>query len=370
MLANTVENSNEKVGLFHTSYFKQRLNGSTQISKSPDYNSVPEKVEGQWWEYAEGGSYCRISNYEIDPFTTTSEDPKERDWVRGIITKFSYASRRRLNEILNRLNRRSIDPSSILFITLTAPSVGWREVSGKRWKVRLNNFLTQMRKKYKRNRLCGIWRLEFQTKRGAPHFHLITYNVNWIDYTWVADTWSRICGSDIDDIEVSKHREAGTQVARAKNWNNVNQYFSKCLAYIAKDDSEVSPDVYDEGIYEYIKTFGRHWGIIVREELYQLMDIVVGKFTSKDQYWKLRRIVRKYTEKCRYSRRSKLLNSGKISIGDMPKSFQSKIIKLQGNIFKAKRNCKNAVYLKSSMFKKILEWVGLDDDSIREGIVY
>jgi len=41
----------------------------------------------------------------------------------------------------------------------------------------------------------------------------------------------------LDDKIIKDHYDAGTQVEQAKYWGTVNSYFSKTMAYVAKDET-------------------------------------------------------------------------------------------------------------------------------------
>ena len=117
-----------------------------------------------------------IDNSIIDPHTTETVKDDSEKGTRKPITKFSRKSRKHFQALTSKINKSKVDPKSVLFITLTAPAMGWRDVDGKIWKKRLNNFNTQLRQKFKVQGMAGFWRLEFQ-QRGSPHFHLVTYNI-------------------------------------------------------------------------------------------------------------------------------------------------------------------------------------------------
>ena len=47
---------------------------------------------------------------------------------------------------------------------------------------------------------------------------------------------SRACSSNLtDDKTIKDHYDAGTPVEQTKYWGTVNSYFSKTMAYVAKD---------------------------------------------------------------------------------------------------------------------------------------
>lgn len=41
----------------------------------------------------------------------------------------------------------------------------------------------------------------------------------------------------LDDKTIKDHYDAETQVEQAKYWGTVNSYFSKTMAYVAKDET-------------------------------------------------------------------------------------------------------------------------------------
>ena len=96
-----------------------------------------------------GGSLVKIKRDNTDWERTTHIDRSEIS-KRGRITGFSQASRRRMLQVLSKLNKSKISDDKILFCTLTASGKdsGWESVSGEQWKKRLNNFLTQLRQKH------------------------------------------------------------------------------------------------------------------------------------------------------------------------------------------------------------------------------
>jgi len=339
MIQDRVRDSNSKVGSSYGSYYKRK----EKISQNPDYNSTIPKEDKQLYEYATGGSWVRISNTTIDPHTT--DDVRVVDWKRGKISRFTKRSRRNLLSLVAKLDKSGVDPKDVLFITLTAPGQGWMELSGKKWKARLNNFLTQLRKEYKSIGLCGIWRMEFQ-ERGAPHFHIVSYNVSYIDYSWIAERWNRICCSNLTDEKAIKdHYDAGTQIERAKYWGKVNSYFSKTMAYVAKDDSWKS-QIEDEELREWMTNFGRHWGVICRDKLKEMIDIVVGEFDTDKQFYRVRRLVKQYIHSCK---RKKL-----------GANYNSKTAKMMNRLFSMKDKCKYTAFIPDDVFRKVLSWAGLN----------
>ena len=67
-----------------------------------------------------------------------------------------------------------------------------------------------------------------------------------------------------------------------------------------------------------MKTFGRHWGVICRDKLNEMID-VVGQFDATTQFYQIRRVIKNYIQSCRQSK-----------LGD---NYSHKVGKLLNGIF-------------------------------------
>ena len=355
---NQDRNNQQSVGLSYKSYYKQK------VTKSLDYDVITtESSDAYYIEIADGGNWARIAKKRIDPYTTEDETKYLNRKKRGAITRFSHMARKRMLTDVSKNNMSKVNPHSVIFMTLTAPGSGWREISGKRWSERLNNFLTQLRKKYGKDNLCGYWRLEFQKKRGAPHWHIVTYNIPYIEHTWVSRVWAGICKENLTHEQYMNHLSAGTQVERAKNWGALKDYFSKTMAYVAKEQEDIKPDGSDQGIYDYIKTFGKHWGKIGVKALHSLRDIVAFKFDCPEHYYRMRRIVRNYIVGCKRNKRNRLIRQGK----QVPNALSNKMMKMLSRIFSRNNHQTNQIMASNDVIKKILSFLGYDIDEFEDG---
>jgi hypothetical protein len=170
--------------------------------------------------------------------------------VRGEISGFSEASRRRLQRKLIRLDMRA----NWDFVTLTYPGEFSKDAT--RWKMDLDAFHSAIRRKWGERFGGAFWRLE-QQKRGAPHFHLLVYwagsDVSVSDLRrWVRETWTRIIGkplnaewvrTQVQDVEVQPDGGA-----------------VKLLHYLLKYLGKIDGDGWiDRSTGEVVNT-GRVWG--------------------------------------------------------------------------------------------------------------
>ena len=322
--------TNQKLCLSYRSYFKNSLKSvSTHRHESCH---VPQSQLDQF-EYAENGSYVRLRTDIIDPYITNEIDYENRR-TRGVVKGFSKLSRNRFLALCARINQAKVNSNEILFITLTAPSEHWKQVTWQQWKARLNNFNTQLRQKFQDTDMCGIWRMEFQV-RGAIHFHICLFKVTYLDHEWVAKTWNNICckNMDMSPKAISDHRKASTAVELARDWRAVGSYFNKTLAYLAKD----IVSVVDPNMRKQIEQFGRHWGYINKKNLDNLTKIVLGDFQTQEQSNKVRRWTKNFIrsqQRAKFDRIKKSSDMTKIKTYYCKKEKKNKPIVRDGKVVK------------------------------------
>ena len=271
---------------------------------------------------------------------------------RGEIAEFSSASRRRMLELMAKIDRKAVP----FFVTLTYPDSFPLYRSD--YKRHLETFCNRLKRRWPD--MAVLWKLEFQVRKSgrnkgklAPHYHLFVYNVPWCfpfkqesgqsfevsksymgdecehwkeevtglegaacivsfvphgdnrelpDGTvvgadslksWLSRNWFDVVGSA--DIG---HYRAGTRTERLKTIKGAFAYAGK--RYIAKK----------EEIPVMAEKPGRFWGVMGRKNL------PVGKredrIVSAEEAVKLRRMVRRYRvantpmEKRRFLRKSQL----------------------------------------------------------------
>jgi hypothetical protein len=117
------------------------------------------------------------------------------------------------------------------------------------WKQQLKAFEKRLRRRWPR--AAFFWRLEPQ-ERGAPHFHLIVYNVPYLPYQRVAEWWAEIIGASDDEWQI----KAGTEVRRVKSQGQAVGYVAK---YCAKSEEHEFRE-WDFG--PVISFTGRLWGVV------------------------------------------------------------------------------------------------------------
>lgn len=186
---------------------------------------------------------------------------------RGVVSTLSKRSRKRL---LRKL--ASIDHDKLhcmpLFVTLTYP--GTWPADPKQWKRDLDNICKRLQRRFPNAAI--VWKLEPQ-QRGAPHFHLLLFNVPWLDRDWIAQAWYDVVGSNDPN-----HLLAGTEVRRVRSWRGVLSYAAK---YVAKVNEEL-PTGWEN--------VGRIWGIRGAKNL----PITIVRFMiGHREFFQLRRQLRK-----------------------------------------------------------------------------
>lgn len=162
---------------------------------------------------------------------------------RGTVTSFSPAARLRLMRKLSRLRA-----DKAVFMTLTYPE---RYPSPKIAKQHLRAFLERFRRRWPK--ASAVWRIEPQ-KRGAPHFHLIWYNLPYVHIATVRLWWAATIQEYMDGETL--------QVNMKMCWNSrmVGRYISKYVAKVTDADYSAYDGgcFLDDGAYLHV---GRWWGL-------------------------------------------------------------------------------------------------------------
>lgn len=274
-------------------------------------------------------------------------EPPDAPSKRGEITSFSDGSRRRMMDVLAKIQWDAIP----FWADLTYPDEF--PTDSEIWKAHLEAFLKRLQRRFPA--VCVLWKLELQTRKSgtnagklAPHFHLMVWNVPW-DFEiraehasncrvvrhaagdspcWRTEILSRageIIGGDllvvdsirswtarnwfsVVDSNDGKHWLAGTSVTLLKTRSGAFSYASK--RYVAKR--------------EQVEAFGlrpgRFWGIFGRRflPLGQRQCVRV----SGQQAIQLRRFIRRHRRANTKPENRRWLRKG--SASDAEKGFTVK----------------------------------------------
>lgn len=166
---------------------------------------------------------------------------------RGKIVRFSASSRRRLLRLTARL---LVGKMRATFLTLTFSGVPDYESA----KTAFKRFVMRLTRKFKA--ASAIWRMEKQ-KRGAIHFHLIVFNMDYWKQSQVQRAWEECTGEARSIVDIRLLR--GTR--------QVFRYVSK---YVAKVDAEEDLTSLECLSYRHAEgelSSGRWWGVIRRKML-------------------------------------------------------------------------------------------------------
>lgn len=167
-----------------------------------------------------------------------------------------------------------------LFVTLTYPAT--YALDAQVWKRHKAAFERRLERKHPE--AGWFWRLEYQ-KRGAPHYHLLVYGVDWIDRHWLAKAWFGVV--DSGDL---RHLGAGTSISRVTAEEGVKRYVGK---YVAKLPALAElPEGLD---WEHV---GRWWGIRHPENI-PWADALRVELGEREAVHFLRFLRRKFEHACR-----------------------------------------------------------------------
>ena len=168
---------------------------------------------------------------------------------RGEVVGFSRASRKRMIELLCSVSNLR----DVFLLTLTYPG-SWQPPAQPTEmatespehglvveKGHLDAFIKRLKRRWPH--VAYIWRLEPQ-KRGAPHYHLLVWNVpvgRKKLIRWLTVAWGMIAHS-----EDQYRGEYATRVDKVHNWRHANYYVSKYVGKVADEPDNLR--------------WGRRWG--------------------------------------------------------------------------------------------------------------
>ena len=294
------------------------------------HNPIYDDPEDQfWYEYHKDGSAIKIQKTK----RSWSRSAKQIDSRRGKITTFSRRARNRLLWLCASLDQSSLEHKP-LFLSLTYPSeviyvkkkkkmdkgivntpgrvaiglgdepdvdiIKVGDITKEIYKRHIKAFRAVLMRKYPN--AFAIVRIEHMDRKSGTqkgvivcHLHIAVFNVRFIDFRWVNKVWNRITTFGKDKM----HLERGASVESAKDWGAVASYFSKTLAYVAKEaDKKVEKKVREQN-----KWVGQHYAVWNKEEMQKHIKRVNGRLTDKEFYKIRRQLYQLY----RAMRRKKLI---------------------------------------------------------------
>ncbi len=186
---------------------------------------------------------------------------------------FSKDSRRRLLQLIGSIDKTDATPP--LFVGLTYPGV-WSDdpIS---WHQDMENLYDRLCRKYPWANISIIWRMEPQ-QRGAPHFHLFIFGLQFLPWQWVAATWAELTNGNPASC---------CRVEKVRSWRGAMSYASKYLAKRADDDDGGG---FTTSTGTPLPEVGRHWGVMGRKHLpvtWARYALALGQF-----HWLRRQIAR------------------------------------------------------------------------------
>jgi hypothetical protein len=164
---------------------------------------------------------------------------------RGLVTEFSPQSRLRL---LRKMAR--IAPSRAVFVTLTYPE---RYPSTARAKMHLRALLERIRRRYPQS--SAFWRLEYQ-ERGAPHFHLLFFELPFIPFATLRQWWAEIVSAYVDGYLPR------VRIEKIRSHRGAMYYTAKYVAKMSEEGSVSAFFILDAYLHA-----GRWWGIFNKYSL-------------------------------------------------------------------------------------------------------
>lgn len=244
-------------------------------------DKVVDKMKTCWVEYLANGTMVQAKFHGPMRLTMTA---------RGEIGEFSRASRKRMFDWLHTVDLEAAGRA--IFVTLT---YGQASPDGRQSKRHLDTFLKRLVRQH--SKASGLWRMEYQA-RGAIHYHLIVWGVDFLDKAEVQQSWSEVIGDAYMDKSHETPRAPFTRVERIRSIHGVRWYVGKYLGKTTTVDqaaggtpARAAPGTgFNSGAYFTARTVvrrdGRHWGVfnrrsVARDKMVSLMASPVCEFTDK-----------------------------------------------------------------------------------------
>lgn len=208
------------------------------------------------------------------------EYPNKGGGIRGKITKFSPASRKRMIEFMASIR----GARGMLFLTMTYDDEAYMRAIGNT-KQQLEAFRKRFERKFPT--WSAFWRVETKTRKSGmlkgtpvPHYHMIVFTdrnydekemeiqASWFA-AWGIEAWHKITASTDEN-----HRVYGFHVTPVRSRKHAYHYVSK---YLSKMDDEIS-------------SIGRRWGRIGEFDTSASQEIEL----DEDEIIIFRRLVRRW----------------------------------------------------------------------------
>lgn len=185
---------------------------------------------------------------------------------RSLVTVFSRSSRIRLLQKMATLKSRKL---TAVFLTLTYGQEFPHPRTAKR---HLDTFIKRLRRLHEN--VSGFWRLEFQ-RRGAPHFHVILFNLPFMEKELLSKWWGEIVGIQFWDTANSPIREPFTRIEFLHSHGHASRYVAKYVAKADGVDGGFNVASYLTVRGEFLHpvsgltegSIGRWWGVFNAEQL-------------------------------------------------------------------------------------------------------
>jgi hypothetical protein len=163
---------------------------------------------------------------------------------RGKVRGFSSKSRKNISDNVQILDYNSLthqDTIKSKFITLTYPK-NFPNIETA--KIHLQNLFKRLKRKFPK--CSAVWKYEPQ-KRGAPHFHIMLYNLPFLAKEDLSNMWLEIIGDEFADYSQGFKRAPMTRIETIRSTKGCSSYISKYIAKIDGSKGELSSPLRSAG---------------------------------------------------------------------------------------------------------------------------
>lgn len=201
--------------------------------------------------------------------------PRHGGGIRKPTKEFTRRSRMRLLDLLQRLVWAHLN---VVFLSLTYHNEWPDPMTAKK---HLREFRRRLLRIYGTDS-PWIWRLEFHVQRGAPHFHILVFNLPFVPKETILQLWRQVTG----DATIDR-----TRIEIVRNPWKVKNYIAKLTD---EGQSGLVVVTYSHTASDAVSYMGRFWGVMGRAFLpfAELVEEVVT--CTAEAFYTFKRAARRY----------------------------------------------------------------------------
>lgn len=150
---------------------------------------------------------------------------------RGVITGFSKRSKKNLMDRFAIIDKEKARNATFITLTYVENMQDHRKAERD-----MDTFLKRLLRE--KEGVFGVWKKEEQD-RGAIHFHLMVWNLKWLDRDWLRYTWSEVANTWQEAVCSDGETEMLPAFTRIERCASVRKCWYYLAKYIGKEEKQL-----------------------------------------------------------------------------------------------------------------------------------